>query len=176
MNKPAEKPGPVLAEPWDKGDALVLQPDEGESYWQPTPANGYSTVKVSPRNCRSNHTSFGVQVIAPGGYVREHWHDAHDEILFCFEGTGTFLIDGVAHKAVPGTTVFAGRWVKHKIINDGPGEFKMTWTYLPPGLHNFFAAIGKPRNAGDPAPEPFARPENTLAVEKASGFGPKIGA
>ena len=27
-----------------------------------------------------------------------------------------------------------------------------------------------------PAPEPFARPDNTLAVEKASGFGPKIGA
>ena len=29
--------------------------------------------------------------------------------------------------------------------------------------------------AGEPAPEPFARPENTLAVEQASGFGPKIG-
>ena len=174
MNKPAES-AVTGTEPWDKGDAIVLQPDEGESYWQPKPTNGYSIIKVSPKNCRSNHTSFGVQVIAPGGYVREHWHDSHDEILFCFEGSGTFVVDDVAHKAVPGTTMFAGRWTRHKIINDGPGEFKMTWTYLPPGLHNFFAAIGKPRTAGEPAPEPFARPENTLAVEQASGFGPKIG-
>ena len=45
MNKPAESNQHALAEPWDKGDALVLQPDEGESYWQPKPANGYSTVK-----------------------------------------------------------------------------------------------------------------------------------
>ena len=67
VNKPAEKNQPMLAELWDKGDALVLQPDEGESYWQPNPANGYSTIKVSPRNCRSNHASFGVQVIAHGG-------------------------------------------------------------------------------------------------------------
>ena len=43
------------------------------------------------------------------------------------------------------------------------------------GLHDFFAAIGKPRIAGEPAPAPFARPANTLEVEKASGFGPKIG-
>ncbi len=77
----------VKAVPWDKGDALAVQPDEGESYWQPKPANGYSTVKISPRNCRSNHISFGIQVIAPGGYVCEHWHDSHDEILFCFEVT-----------------------------------------------------------------------------------------
>jgi quercetin dioxygenase-like cupin family protein len=174
VNKPAET-ALQQVEPWDKGDAIVLQPDEGESFWQPMPANGYSTIKVGPRNCRSNHASFGVQVIAPGGYVREHWHDTHDEILFCFEGTGTFLVDGVAHKAVPGTTVFAGRWVKHKIINDGPGDFKMTWTYLPPGIHNFFEAIGKARKPGEAAPAPFARPENTLAAEKAAGFGPKIG-
>lgn len=173
MEEPAET-AITRTEPWDKGDAIVLQPNEGESYWQPKPANGYSITKVSPNNCRSNHTSFGVQVIAAGGYVPEHWHATRDEILFCFEGTGTFLIDGVAHKAVPGTTVFVGRWVKHKIINDGPTEFKMTWTYLPPGLHNFFAAIGKPRIAGEPAPEPFERPANTPAVAMASGFGPTI--
>ena len=32
MNKPAEKSQPALPEPWDQGDAVVLQPDEGESY------------------------------------------------------------------------------------------------------------------------------------------------
>ena len=45
MNKPAETALHEV-EPWDKGDALVLQPDEGQSFWQPMPANGYSTIKV----------------------------------------------------------------------------------------------------------------------------------
>jgi quercetin dioxygenase-like cupin family protein len=49
----------------------------------------------------------GVQVIAPGGYVREHSHDPNQEILFCFAGKGTILVDGVAHPFVSGTTVYA---------------------------------------------------------------------
>jgi Cupin domain len=77
--------------------------------------------------------------------VREHSHTPNREILFCFEGKGTVLVDGVPHPFVPGTTVYAGPGVRHKIINDGPGELKMTWTYLPPGLDEFFAAIGRPR-------------------------------
>ena len=88
-----------------EGDALVLQPDEGESHWQPFPANGYATIKIGPRGCTSNFVSMGVQVIAEGGYVREHWHDRHEEILFCFEGRGEVLVDGTPHPFVPGTRV-----------------------------------------------------------------------
>src|SRR5690349_3119774 len=29
-----------------KGEGIVLQPEEGTSYWQPAPANGYGIVKV----------------------------------------------------------------------------------------------------------------------------------
>ena len=62
-----------------RGPAFVVQPDEGESYWQPVPANGYAEVKVSPHNDPSiDDFSSGVQAIAAGGHVREHWHDAHD--------------------------------------------------------------------------------------------------
>jgi quercetin dioxygenase-like cupin family protein len=46
----------------------------------------------------------GVQIIAPGGYVREHSHDPNQKILFCFAGKRTILVDGVAHPFVPGTT------------------------------------------------------------------------
>ena len=156
-----------------KGPGIVLQPEEGESYWQPVWANGYSTVKISPKNGTLN-LAMGVQVIAPGGYVREHSHTPNQEILFCFEGKGTVLVDGVPHPFVPGTTVYAGPGVRHKIINDGPGELKMTWTYLPPGLDDFFAAIGRPRNPGAPAPEPFARPAEVHAIEARSGYGPPL--
>ena len=156
-----------------KGPGIVLQPEEGESYWQPVWANGYSTVKISPKNGTLN-LAMGVQVIAPGSYVREHSHTPNQEILFCFEGKGTVLVDGVPHPFVPGTTVYAGPGVRHKIINDGSDELKMTWTYLPPGLDDFFAGIGRPRKRGEPAPEPFERPADVHALEAKSGYGPPI--
>src|SRR6202022_4330290 len=154
-----------------KGPGMVLQPEEGESYWQPVWANGYSTVKISPKNGALN-LAMGIQVIAPGGYVREHSHTPNQEILFCFEGKGTVLVDGVPHPFVPGTTVYAGPGVRHKIINDGPGELKMTWTYLPPGLDDFFAAIGRPRNPGAPAPAPVAPPRRCPRDRGSVGLWP----
>ena len=172
----AEPAEPLATERPDKGSKFVLQPDEGVSYWQPKPANGHVTIKVSPENCTSNLVTMGVQVVAPNGcYVREHWHSRNEEILFCFEGRGTIFVDGTAHAFVPGTTAYLGRWVKHKILNEDPERpLKFTWTYLPPGLDQFFAAIGRPRVAGEPAPEPFDRPTDVLTIEKQTGFGPAI--
>ena len=68
------------ATPANKGSRFVLQPEEGESYWQPRPANGYATVKVNPDNCSSNQVTVGIQVVAPGGYVREHWPSEQNRI------------------------------------------------------------------------------------------------
>src|ERR1700746_1505122 len=158
-----------------QGPGIVLQPEEGQSYWQPRWANGYSIVKLSPKQAGPENIAMGVQVIAPGGYVREHSHDPDQEILFCFAGKGTILVDGVAHPFVPGPTRYAGPGVRHKIINDGPNELKMTWTYLPPGLDDFFAAIGRPRQPGEPAPEPFARPADVHALEARTRYGPPNG-
>ena len=50
----------------------------------------------------------------------------------------------------------------------------MTWTYLPPGLDDFFAAISRPREPGEPAPEPFARPDDVHAIEARTGYGAPI--
>ena len=167
---------PQSADRPDKGSKLVLQPDEGISYWQPEPANGYVMIKVSPDNCASNLVSMGVQVVAANGcYVREHTHSRNEEILFCFEGRGTILVDGTPHPFVPGTTAYLGRWVKHKIVNDdGERPLKFTWTYLPPGLDQFFAAIGRARQHGDPAPAPFERPTDVWGIERQAGFGPPL--
>lgn len=154
-----------------KGKAFVVGPEGGESYWQPVPANGYAEVRVSRRNLAGNDRfSTGVQVIAPGSYVREHCHDAHEEILFFYEGQGHVVIDGVRHDVVPGTTVYAGPLVKHKIVNDGPGELKMMWTLMPGGLEDFFEAIGRQRSPGQPAPAPFPRPENVREIEAGTVF------
>jgi hypothetical protein len=46
----------------------------------------------------------------------------------------------------------------------------MLWVISPPGLEDFFRAIGRPRAAGEPAPAPFSRPADVVAVERAMGM------
>ncbi len=157
----------------ERGAAFVVQPDEGESYWQPVPANGYAEVLVSKRDDPSiGALSSGIQVIAPGCHIREHQHGAEQELLFFFEGTGKVLVNGEEHPVRPGTMVYAGRLNTHKIVNDTDADLKMMWVLAPGGLEDFFEAIGRPRAAGETAPEPFARPENVAAIEAATVFAP----
>ena len=85
-----------------RGAAFVVQPDEGQSYWQPVPANGYAEVLVSKRNDPSiQDLSAGIQVIAPGSHIREHQHGTEQELLFFFEGTGKVLVNGEEHPVRP---------------------------------------------------------------------------
>jgi hypothetical protein len=36
---------------------------------------------------------------------------------------------------------------------------------MPGGLCDFFSAIGRPRQQGEPVPEPFPRPDNVAQIE-----------
>ena len=81
-----------------KGAVIVVQPDEGRSFWQPVPANGYAEMHVSKdRDSRIEGFSSGIQIIAPGCHIREHRHGVEQELLFFFEGTGKVLVNGVEH-------------------------------------------------------------------------------
>jgi len=35
-----------------RGRATVIQPNEGDSFWQPVPANGHADPKLTPANTR----------------------------------------------------------------------------------------------------------------------------
>jgi mannose-6-phosphate isomerase-like protein (cupin superfamily) len=157
-----------------KGFAIVVQPDEGESFWQPVPANGYTEVRVSKRNDpRVAKFSHGIQVVAPGCYVRDHSHEANEEILFFFEGEGKVVIDGAEeHPVRAGTSVFVGPNRRHTFINTGDKPLKFAWILMPGGLEDFFQGIGRPRKPGTPDPEPFARPDNVLEIERKTVFAP----
>ncbi len=155
----------------EPGAAFVRQPDEGESFWQPVPANGYAEVRVSKRDSpKVQGFSSGIQVIAPGCHIREHQHGAEQELLFFFEGTGKVLVNGVEHPVRPGTTAYLGPWNKHKIVNDSDADLKMLWVLVPGGLEDFVQAIGRPRTPGEPAPAPFPRPENVEEIERDTVF------
>ena len=153
-----------------RGHAVVVQPNEGPSYWQPVPANGYADPKLTPDLTRFPALSMGFQTIAPGGRVREHSHGDQIELQVCFRGRGRVVVDGVSHELVPGTACFLGYDVKHEIHNDGPDDLVMLWVVSPAGLERFFEAIGRPRAAGEPAPAPFERPVDVAAIERRMGL------
>jgi quercetin dioxygenase-like cupin family protein len=150
--------------------AVVMQPEEGPSFWQPIPACGHADPTLTPANTRFPGLSMGYQAIAPGGRVREHSHGDQVELQICFRGRGRVVVDGTSHPLVPGTACFLGHDVKHEIVNEGADELVMLWVITPPGLEHFFEAIGRPRRPGEPAPAPFARPADVVAIERSLGM------
>jgi len=157
-----------------RGRAVVMQPDDGPSYWQPVPANGHADPKLFPGNTGFEGLSMGFQTVAPRSRVREHSHGDQVELQICFRGQGRVMVDGVAHTLRPGTACFLGYDVKHEIINDGDGELVMMWVISPSGLENFFREIGRQRTGGEPAPAPFARPADVVAIERKLGMNDTI--
>jgi quercetin dioxygenase-like cupin family protein len=153
-----------------RGRAVVVQPEQGASYWQPVPANGHADLKLTPATTGFEPLAMGYQTIAPGCRVREHSHGDQIELQICFRGRGRVVVDGVSHELTAGTACFLGYDVKHEIVNDSPEDLVMMWVITPPGLEDFFKAIGRPRQPGDQAPAPFARPADVVAVERAMGM------
>lgn len=154
------------------GEAKVLGPQEGETHWQPVPANGYVRNLFSDVTVKSHaRFSMGTQTVAPGCFIREHTHDRNEEIIFVVSGRGFVRLDGEDIPIEPGSAVFLGLNRKHKFINPGPEPLTFVWYFTPGGLDAFFAEIGRPRDPGEPAPEPFARPDNVAEIEKRTVFG-----
>ena len=152
-----------------EGHAVVIQPEDGTSYWQPRPANGFASPKLIPENTNFGALSMGYQTIAEGGRVREHSHPEQIEIQICFRGKGHINIDGVKHKLHEGSACFLGYNVKHEIVNEGCGDLVMIWIISPGGLESFFKSIGRPRSNGQSAPEPFDRPKDIITLERSMG-------
>jgi hypothetical protein len=96
------------------------------------------------------------------------------ELQICFRGRGRVMVDGAEHRLVPGTACFLGYDVKHEIINEGSDDLVMIWVVTPHGLEKFFEAIGRPREAGAPAPAPFERPMDVVAIERTLGMNDTV--
>src|SRR5215207_1804501 len=122
------------------GEAHVLGPEDGDSYWQPVPANGFVRNLFDDKMVSSeNKFAIGTQTVAPGCFIREHTHDRNEEIIFVVSGKGSVKLDGEMHAIEPGSAVFLGKNRKHQFINPGPEPFTFVWVFLPGGLNDFFA-------------------------------------
>ena len=152
-----------------RGRVIVVQPEEGRSWWQPTPANGHADPKLVPAETGFGTLSMGYQTIPPGGRVRPHLHRTHVELQICFRGRGRVVAGAEHHPLEPGTTCFLGPDVTHEIVNEGDDDLVMLWLISPAGLEEYFAEIGRERIRGEPAPAPFERSAGVEARERALG-------
>jgi len=154
------------------GEVRVIGPEGGESFWQPVPANGFVRNLFSDSMVASNNRfAMGTQTVAPRSFIREHTHDRNEEIIFVVKGRGVARIDGVDHPLEEGSCVFVGHDRKHHFLNPHDEPLTFLWLFMPGGLDAFFAQIGRPRSPGEPAPEPFPRPENVVEIEARTVFG-----
>lgn len=156
----------------ERGQYRVIGPDEGEAFWQPQPSTGWSEIKVSPYDWGSNRYSSGVQVLMPGAHVREHAHQRNEEMIFIWQGEGVAHVNDVEFDLKPGSLIVVDRFAQHKITNTGDVPLRMFWVIMPPGLENWVAAIGKPRDNLTDDPPVFDRPENVADVQRAMFFEP----
>ena len=155
-----------------QGDARVIGLDEAASFWQPVPANGFIRNILNSRmvNAGTNF-SMGTQTVAAQCFIREHTHAHNDEVIHMLEGKGSARLDGVEYPIEKGSTVFIGRNRKHHFINRSDEPFTFLWLMMPGGLDDFFEQIGRPRNIGEPDPDPFPRPDNVAEIEARTVFG-----
>lgn len=159
-----------------KPGSVVVGPDEGISLWQPMPSRGYVNLNLTPDNMPYDDFCSGIQVLPPGHYVREHGHSQNHELVFIYEGEGICIIDGEEHTLTPGSTVLFARNSVHLLKNTGEVDLKLHWVFFPPGLDDWFKAIGKARTPGEPMPEPFDRPEDVREVMAQLKFMPPAAA
>ena len=155
-----------------KQKSVVVGPEQGQSLWQPLPSRGYVDVNLTPDNMPYDTFSSGIQVLPPGCEVREHGHLQNHELVFVYEGEGRVDIDGEVSALKPGTTVLFARNCVHRIENTGAIDMKMFWVFFPPGLEDWFNAIGRARTPGEPMPAAFARPDNVGEVMQRMRFMP----
>lgn len=154
------------------GEAHVLGPKDGAQFWQPVPANGFvRNLFSSSMIVTQNRFAVGTQTVAPRSFIREHTHDRNEEIIFVIEGKGICRMDGVEYPLEKGSCVFVGHNRKHHFLNPHDEPMTFVYIFMPGGLDEFFAEIGRPKHEGEPTPEPFPRPDNVAEIEARTVFG-----
>ena len=157
---------------YEKGITVVLGPEDGEALWQPKPSTGYIVNKLNPYNSPYDSFSTGLQVLEPGTHIRRHAHERQHEILFCYRGSGYAEIgeDRTRHELAEESMMLIGRGVQHKVVNTGAGQMRLLWIISPPGLEDWFRALGRPKQPGDSQAPVFERPSNIEEIQARQRF------
>lgn len=151
-----------------RGDAYLMGPDDGESYWQPQPSLGYVTIKTKAEYSRKNNFGVALQKLEPGAYVQRHGHVRTAELLVCVKGKGTVYLEGAGEKEFrPGAIAMVGTRTFHNFSNTGTeedGEMIVAGMASPTEIGEALLEIGVRRTPGEPTPEHIERDMSKLML------------
>lgn len=78
--------------------------------------------------------ALGMTIIEPGQWHEEHEHDANQEIMLIYEGTGILTSNGEEFQVKKGD-IFSFEYNEaHGFRNTGTTALKILWIYHPPGV------------------------------------------
>jgi len=155
---------------YQQGITIVLKPEDGEAIWQPKPSTGFIVNKLNPYNSPCDNFSAGLQILEPGAHIRRHAHERQHEVLFCYRGEGYTEIGETRHALSEESMMLIGRGVQHKVVNTGEVQMRLLWIISPPGLEDWFRALGRPKQPGDTEAPVFERPGNIAEIEARQRF------
>lgn len=155
---------------YQQGITIVLHPQDGEAIWQPKPSTGFIVNKLNPYNSPFDNFSTGLQILEPGAHIRRHAHERQHEILFCYRGEGYAEIGETRHELSEESMMLIGRGVQHKVVNTGEVQMRLLWIISPPGLEDWFRALGRPKQPGENEAPIFERPGNIAEIEARQRF------
>ena len=155
----------------EAGTVEIRGPNDGESFWQPVPANGFVRNLFNGRDlgARSDF-SIGTQTVAPNSFIREHTHADHEEIIYVVEGKGVARVDGVDHPLETGSSVFVGVKRRHHFLNPNPEPMTFVVIMLPGGLDKILRRDRPQAHAGQLRRSRF-RGRNIAEIEARTVFG-----
>ncbi|MEN0140340.1 MAG: cupin domain-containing protein [Rhodococcus sp. (in: high G+C Gram-positive bacteria)] len=148
-----------------RGDAYIMGPDDGVSFWQPQPSIGYVTIKTTPEYSRKNNFGVALQQLEPGSYVQLHGHVRTTELIVCVKGEGTVFVEGLGEKEFyPGSVAMVGTRTFHNFSNTGTGEMIVAALASPTEIGEALFEIGVPRTPGETAPDYIERDMSKLML------------
>ncbi|MEV0188263.1 cupin domain-containing protein [Kitasatospora purpeofusca] len=151
-----------------RGEACVMGPDEGESFWQPQPSIGYVAIKTKPDYARKNNFGVALQQLEPGSYVQLHGHVRTTELIVCVKGRGTVYVEGLGVKEFsPGAIAMVGTRTFHNFSTTGTeedGEMIVAALASPTEIGEALFEIGVRRTPGEPVPDNIERDMSKLMV------------
>lgn len=115
----------------------------------------------------SDNLALGTQQVTLGAGIPIHRHFQMDEAFYVLEGSGTFILNDVAHSFEQGGTILIPKNSWHGFANPDH-ELLLLWVVSPAGLEGFFRETCNP--PGVP-PKQFTREQiNEIARKYGTEF------
>lgn len=140
---------------------ILSAPDDGDQYGFP------GTIFHHRAKSADTDGAFSVVelITEPGQGVAVHVHENEDELVYVLDGDVEVTLGEQKMNAEAGIMALLPRGIPHGFTNVGDGPSRLLVTILPGAFDNYFVALGKLYQAGEPTDEQLAALARQYSVE-----------